>query len=90
MTPKPPGRLERVSDAITRIRNARFRPLMLRPGYDMETVDRFLDEVVGMLERDEPVQAKLAGANFKLVRFRTAYRPEDVDAFLQDLAASLP
>lgn len=55
----------------------------------MESVDRFLDEVVEMLERDEPVQAKLAGASFKLVRFREGYQPQDVDGFLRDLADGL-
>jgi len=72
--------------------SARFSTTRLRPGYDMEEVDAFLDAVrdtfLGV--RQPPLTAEeIRAKQFATTRLRPGYDEEEVDAFLQDVEARL-
>src|SRR5262252_3681965 len=72
--------------------SARFSTTRLRPGYDMEQVDAFLDAVrdtfLGV--RHPPLTAEEIRAKwFATTRLRPGYDEEEVDAFLEDVEARL-
>ena len=72
--------------------SARFSTTRLRPGYDMEQVDAFLDAVrdtfLGV--RHPPLTAEeIRAKQFVTTRLRPGYDEEEVDAFLEDVEARL-
>ena len=72
--------------------SARFSTTRLRPGYDMEQVDAFLDAVrdtfLGV--RQPPLTAEeIRAKQFATTRLRPGYDEQDVDAFLEDVEARL-
>ena len=80
------------SPAGARSGSARFSTTRLRPGYDMEEVDGFLDAVgdtfLGV--RQPPLTAEeIRAKQFATTRLRPGYDEEEVDAFLEDVEARL-
>lgn len=72
--------------------SARFSTTRLRPGYDMEQVDAFLDAVrdtfLGV--RQPPLTAEeIRAEQFATTRLRPGYDEQEVDAFLEDVEARL-
>jgi DivIVA domain-containing protein len=80
-----------VSDAETlihRIRTATFSTIRLRPGYDEEEVDTFLDKLMADLGdggRLDP--ARVRDVKFSTTRLRPGYNQEEVDVFLDEVTA---
>jgi DivIVA domain-containing protein len=73
---------------IHRISNAQFSTTRLRPGYDEEEVDKFLDKLIADLSdcgRLDP--ARVRDVKFTQTRLRPGYTEEDVDAFLDEVTA---
>lgn len=77
------------------IANERFRTTVYTPGYELQEVDRFLDQAVaalrhhegGLAAREAPLDARtVEEIRFTPTRYRSGYHPEDVDAFLERLA----
>jgi DivIVA domain-containing protein len=65
----------------------RFSTTRLRPGYDMEEVDAFLDEIRDtFLGIREPLLApdEIRAKQFSTTRLRPGYDMEEVDAFLDE------
>jgi len=72
--------------------SARFSTTRLRPGYDMEQVDAFLDAVQDTFlgVRQPPLTAEeIRAKQFAVTRLRPGYDEEEVDAFLDDAEARL-
>src|SRR5215470_16221783 len=72
--------------------SARFSTTRLRPGYDMEQVDAFLDAVRDTFlgARHPPLTAEeIRDKQFVTTRLRPGYDEEEVDAFLEDVEARL-
>src|SRR5262249_53597079 len=74
------------------VRASEVSTTRLRPGYDMEEVDAFLDAVrdtfLGV--RQPPLTAEeIRAKQFATTRLRPGYDEEEVDAFLQDVEARL-
>jgi DivIVA domain-containing protein len=65
------------------IRNATFRTTRLRPGYDEDEVDAFLDYVLEVLSRGQRLhRLQVRCVEFSTTRLRPGYEMEDVDRFL--------
>lgn len=80
------------SPAGARSGSARFSTTRLRPGYDMEEVDGFLDAVhdtfLGV--RQPPLTAEeIRAKRFAVTLLRLGYDEQEVDAFLEDVEARL-
>lgn len=78
------------SDVITFIQDARFEVTRFREGYDMEEVDRLLDEVSSVVGQDDPEEISLlsnmiSNAKFQVTKFREGYDMVQVDDFLDAL-----
>ena len=72
--------------------SARFSTTRLRPGYDMEQVDAFLDAVRDTFlgARQPPLTAEeIRAKQFATTRLRPGYDEQEVDAFLEDVEARL-
>jgi DivIVA domain-containing protein len=72
--------------------SARFSTTRLRPGYDKEEVDAFLEAVrdtfLGV--RQPPLTAEeIRVKMFSTTRLRPGYDEEEVDAFLEEVEARL-
>jgi DivIVA domain-containing protein len=66
-----------------RIRNATFRTTRLRPGYDEDEVDAFLDYILETLRRGQrPYKLQVRCVEFSTTRLRPGYEMEDVDNLL--------
>jgi DivIVA domain-containing protein len=73
---------------IERIRTATFSTVRLKPGYDEESVDKFLDRLVADLGDDGRLDpAAVRDVKFPQTRLRPGYVEEDVDAFLDKVIA---
>src|SRR5215467_2843253 len=86
------GRPAGGSPAGARSGSARFSTTRLRPGYDMEQVDAFLEAVrdtfLGV--RHPPLTAdEVRAKQFAVTRLRPGYDEQEVDAFLEDVEARL-
>jgi DivIVA domain-containing protein len=76
----------RYLDLIERIKNAQFRTTRLKPGYDEEGVDKFLDRLVAILrESERPDREELRNVQFATTRLRPGYAMQDVDGFLREI-----
>ena len=72
--------------------SARFSTTRLRPGYDMEQVDGFLDAVRDTFlgARQPPLTAEeIRAKQFATTRLRPGYDEQEVDAFLEGVEARL-
>jgi len=69
---------------IERIEKSQFSATRLKPGYDEEEVDKFLDSLVAALRRGELPEVR--GARFSATRLRPGYVEQDVDALLDEVA----
>lgn len=72
-------------DLIGEIREAEFRTTGLRAGYDVDEVDRFLDELIAAVGRGEDVSGLVDQARFSPVK-RKGYEMSEVDALLDRIA----
>jgi DivIVA domain-containing protein len=71
---------------IDRIRSATFRTTRLRPGYDEDEVDAFLDYVLETLRRGQRLpRMQVRSVEFSTTRLRTGYEMEDVDKLLIEI-----
>ena len=71
------------SPTADEIRTARFRPVRLRAGYDMDTVDELLDQLADACDQGADPAPIAAGARFPVVKLREGYSIDEVDAFLE-------
>jgi DivIVA domain-containing protein len=87
-TPSPPSELDdETADLLDRIKAAQFSTIRLKPGYDEEAVDTFLDKLIAVLgEGGRLDQRELSGVQFATTRMRPGYVMQDVDGFLKDVA----
>lgn len=67
---------------IDRITNAKFHTTRLKPGYDEEEVDKFLDQVVAQLRAGGLPEVR--GSRFSPTRRRPGYVQQDVDDLLRE------
>jgi len=82
------ARLARVNEALVdKVANARFSPVRIQEGYDMDEVDRFLDRLCQRLSAGEPIAGFVARARFTPTRIREGYAMGDVDDFLDRVVA---
>jgi DivIVA domain-containing protein len=73
---------------IERIRAATFSTTRLRPGYDEEEVDKFLDKLIADLgESGRLDQAEVDRIQFSTTRLRPGYDEKEVDDFLDEVIA---
>jgi DivIVA domain-containing protein len=77
----------RAKALVERIRGARFRRTMIRPGYSTTDVDQLLDDLLEAALSDQSLQPLLGSASFTPRRWVEGYSPQDVDQFVRDLAA---
>ena len=68
------------------VRRAKFRTTRLRPGYDEQQVDAFLDEIVAALNGGRLDPAVTRAAVFGTTRPRPGYVQQDVDDLLAKVA----
>jgi len=84
--------IDGASPAGARPGSTRFSTTRLRPGYDMEQVDAFLDAVRDTLlgVRQPPLTAdEIRDKRFATTRLRPGYDEQEVDAFLGEAEARL-
>jgi DivIVA domain-containing protein len=86
--PEIPSEPDReIADLIQRIKAAQFSTIRLKPGYDEEEVDTFLDKLIAVLSKGGQLdQRELSGVRFATTRMRPGYVMQDVDGFLKDVA----
>lgn len=72
---------ESLTDRITSVRFTAVR----RDAYDMDEVDRFLDELAAAVRAREPIGGLVSRARFTPARFRAGYDMAEVDVFLDDV-----
>ncbi len=81
------------SPAGARSGSARFSTTRLRPGYDMEEVDGFLEAVhdtfLGVRQPPPLTAEEIRAKQFATTRLRPGYDEQEVDAFLEDAEARL-
>jgi DivIVA domain-containing protein len=68
---------------IDRITNSKFNTTRLKPGYDEEEVDNFLDQVVAQLRAGGLPEVR--GARFSATLMRPGYVQQDVDDLLREI-----
>jgi DivIVA domain-containing protein len=75
---------------IERIKNVKFSTTRLKPGYDEEEVDIFLDKLVAALSQDGQLdRLELRDIQFSRTRIRPGYTMPDVNAFLDEIAQAI-
>jgi DivIVA domain-containing protein len=80
----------RYADLIDRIKNAQFRAIRFKPGYDEGDVDKFLDRLVATLRESAlPSYDELQNVQFATTRLKPGYVMQDVDRFLQEIAEAI-
>jgi DivIVA domain-containing protein len=73
---------------IELIRTARFSTTRLRPGYDEQDVDKFLDKLIAGLGEDGRLNAtRVRDVKFSTTRLRPGYTEQEVDDFLDEVTA---
>lgn len=65
-------------DLVSTITSARFTS-EFRQGYEMGTVDEFLDRLVAQLSAGGPVKEMIESTRFPVARWREAYNIREVD-----------
>jgi len=66
------------AELVQRIRSVRFKPVRLREGYDMETVDQLLDQLEQAASRGLPLAPVVAAADLPRVKVREGYSIDEV------------
>ena len=75
---------------IERIKNVKFSTTRLKPGYDEEEVDIFLDKLVASLSQDGQLdRLELRDIQFSRTRLRPGYVMPDVNTFLDEIAQAI-
>ena len=77
-------------ELVERIRSVRFTPVRLRAGYEMDAVDRLLDQLEQAASRGTDLQPLAAGAAFPTVKWREGYDMVEVDRFLEEITSAAP
>jgi len=75
-------------DPVSRIQGVQFTPVRLRVGYDMGSVDDFLDRLEDAASRGLPLGPVVAGAHFPSGKLREGYDVGEVDRFLAEMAGA--
>lgn len=73
-------------DAVGMIKRVRFTPVRIHEGYEMDDVDRFLDQLQAEAGRGGDLAALVRSATFGRVRLREGYDIGEVDDFLREVS----